>query len=207
MELSQIAGFWMVALMLTLTPGADWAYAIGVGVQGKLIVPSIAGMLAGYGVVISVVSAGLGQLVVANHSAMTALTLAGSGYLFWNGYRSLDRGKSLNIAAMTAEQSWFGNFARGAGITSINPAGIMLLLVLLPQFAKAGVGLALPIQLALLGCIFLVNAVVVYTLLALLSKRVLTRKPSITRIVGRLTSVAMIGIALVMAGRQLLQLG
>ena len=204
MDSSQIAGFWAVALMLTLTPGADWAYAIGVGAQGRLIVPSIAGMLAGYGVVISVVSVGLGQVVVANRGIMLALTLAGSAYLFWNGYRGLGKGKALSIENLTAEQSWFGNFARGAGITSINPAGIMLLLVLLPQFAHAGVGLALPVQLALLGCIFLVNAVIVYTALATLSKRVLTRRPTITVVVGRLTSVAMIALSVVMAAKQLL---
>ena len=41
MEISLIASFWIVSFLLIITPGADWAYAISAGINGRRVVPAV----------------------------------------------------------------------------------------------------------------------------------------------------------------------
>jgi threonine/homoserine/homoserine lactone efflux protein len=43
MDMSVIAGFWIVSFLLIMTPGADWAYTISAGINGRRIVPAVIG--------------------------------------------------------------------------------------------------------------------------------------------------------------------
>ncbi|WP_150538181.1 hypothetical protein [Actinobacillus vicugnae] len=51
--------FAIVALSLTLSPGADWAYMIAAGIQ-KRVIPAILGIVVGYVIVVLIVATGLG---------------------------------------------------------------------------------------------------------------------------------------------------
>jgi threonine/homoserine/homoserine lactone efflux protein len=49
MSLSVMAGFWAVSLLLVITPGADWAYAISAGLRGRgAVIPAVAGMMSAH---------------------------------------------------------------------------------------------------------------------------------------------------------------
>ena len=48
MDSTRFAAFIVVDLMLVMTPGADWAYAITVGVRGGRVLPAVAGLAGGY---------------------------------------------------------------------------------------------------------------------------------------------------------------
>ena len=50
MDLSLVAQFWTLAVLLALTPGADWAYVITAGLRARSIAPTLLGMLSAYGV-------------------------------------------------------------------------------------------------------------------------------------------------------------
>jgi len=178
--------------MLTLTPGSDWAFVISAGVRGRVAIPTIAGMIAGYAAIIGVVSVGLGAIVVANQIAMTGLTVVGSGYLMFMGLKAILSNGGPQLSQAGANGTWVSQFARGAGVTSINPNGIMLLLVLLPQFSSTHVAFPPMLQLLILGSLFLACIVVVYSGLAVFSRRVLGARPAATRIATKVSGTAML---------------
>ena len=46
-----------MSFLLVLVPGADWAYAIAAGLRDRSVLPAVAGLLAGYAVLTTVVAA------------------------------------------------------------------------------------------------------------------------------------------------------
>ncbi len=135
MDFALVVQFWVVAVLLALTPGADWAYAIAAGLRARSVVPSVAGMIAGYVVVVTVVALGLGALIARYPVALTVLTVAGAGYLTYLGITTL----VARVGHIEASDKPIGDrpvsqFFRGFGISAINPKGLLLLLALLPQF-------------------------------------------------------------------------
>lgn len=118
--MSLVLQFWAVALLLALTPGADWAYAIAAGLQTRSVLPSILGMVFGYVVVVAVVAIGVGSLVTEYPVALTVLTLAGAAYLIYPGLSTL----LAKAGAATASDKPVGDrplaqFLRGAGVSGI----------------------------------------------------------------------------------------
>lgn len=198
MNPSLVAQFWFIAGALALTPGADWAYAIAAGMRARSGVPSVLGLLTGYAVVVSIVAVGVGGLVTRYPMALTLLTITGAAYLVWLGLTRLLR----PVPPITASEghiagSAFGQLLRGAGVSGINPKGLLLLLALLPQFTSP-TGLPSTVQMLLLGCIHLFNCAIVYFSVAHLARRLLRSRPRATAVVASLSGVAMILIGALM---------
>jgi threonine/homoserine/homoserine lactone efflux protein len=190
-DASLVVQYWVVAILLTLTPGADWAFAITSGLRARSVVPPLLGILFGYAIVIIVVAVGVGSLVTRYPAALTALTIAGACYLLWLGLTTLTRpaghlaASDRPIAASPVRQ-----FLRGAGVSGTNPKGLLLLLALLPQFTSAR-GWPPAAQMLALGGIHLLNCAAVYFTVALLARRVLRSRPRATVIVTKFSGAAM----------------
>jgi threonine/homoserine/homoserine lactone efflux protein len=196
---SLVLQFWIVAVLLALTPGTDWAYAIGAGLNAYSVIPSILGMLFGYAVVVVVVAVGVGALVSEYPAALTVLTIAGAGYLIFLGVSTL----SNRRGPIAASDRRVGNraitqFVGGAGVSGINPKGLLLLLALLPQFTSPTAAWAPPLQMGVLGGLHVVNCAVVYSSVALLARRVVRSRPrasvTVTTISGVLMAVIGVGM-------------
>lgn len=131
MDWSLVLRFWIVAVILAVTPGADWAYAIAAGIRARSVVPSVLGLIFGYVVVVVIVTVGIGALITQYPIALTALTLAGAGYLIYLGLSTLFG----NVEPVRTSDESLGDrpvaqFFRGAGVSGINPKGVLLLLAL-----------------------------------------------------------------------------
>ena len=87
----------------------------------------------------------------------------------------------------------FAQFARGAGVSGINPKGHLLLLALLPQFTSAD-GWPPSAQMLVLGGLHLLDCVVVYSLVALMARRILSARPRASAIVTRTSGALMLVI-------------
>ena len=85
MNAGAVATFVTIDVLLVLTPGPDWAYVVAVGLRDRMVVPAVAGLVAGYGALTVLVAVGLAALVATSPSALTAMTLAGGAYLIWLG--------------------------------------------------------------------------------------------------------------------------
>jgi threonine/homoserine/homoserine lactone efflux protein len=190
-DASLVVQYWVVAILLALTPGADWAFAITTGLRARSVVPPLLGILFGYAIVIIVVAVGVGSLITRYPAALTALTIAGACYLLWLGLTTLTRpvghltASEKPIAASPARQ-----FLRGAGVSATNPKGLLLLLALLPQFTSPR-GWPPAAQMLALGGIHLLNCAVVYFTVALLARRLLRSRPRATVLVTKFSGAAM----------------
>jgi threonine/homoserine/homoserine lactone efflux protein len=188
---SLVIQFWVIAVLLALTPGADWAFAITAGLRARSVVPPVLGLLFGYAIVITVVAVGVGSLVTRYPAALAVLTIAGACYLLWLGTATLIR----PVAHVTASDRPIGGssarqFLRGAGVSGTNPKGLLLLLALLPQFISPQ-GWPSYAQMLVLGSLHLLNCAALYFAVALLARRVLRSRPRATVIVTKLSGIAM----------------
>ena len=201
MDISLVGQFWIIALLLALTPGADWAFAIGAGLRARSVVPSILGVLFGYAIWIAVVAFGVGSLVTRYPAALTLLTIAGASYLFWLGISTLVRpfqqGEVTDGEPVGAGAGSLGQFLRGTGVSITNPKGLLLLLALLPQFISPQ-GWPSSGQMLVLGSIHLFNCATIYFTVALLARHVLRSRPRAGLIVTKCSGIVMtvVGVAL-----------
>ncbi len=208
-------GFWGVTVLLVCTPGADWAYAVSVGVGGRALVPSIGGILFGYLVVVCAVAVGLGALVAANPVLLDVLTVGGALYLLWLGIGGLLRSAAPLTAHATSRTTGttgtagtpLASFLRGAGVSGFNPKGLLALVALVPQFTSPHAGWAPAVQMLLLGGMFVATCAVVYPAVAMLARRLLAARPRGTMIVARVSAIAMTLIGVSLLAERVAQLG
>lgn len=207
METALVLQFALTAGLFSLMPGADWAYAITAGLRARSIVPPILGLASGYVLVVSVIAVGVGSLVASSPNILTVLTVAGASYILWLGVTTLLGLKSADGTLVTVDTGTGGaagtataaptartgreglhQYLHGMGVSSINPKGLMLLLALLPQFLTDG-GWASGIQMALLGGIFILEILVVYSGVAMTARSLLRSRPRLSLVVSGASGV------------------
>ncbi|MFF6992386.1 LysE family transporter [Streptomyces sp. NPDC010273] len=195
MDTTTLAAFLAVDLLLVFTPGADWAYAISAGLRGRSVVPAVTGLIAGHAAYALVAVAGLAVIVANSPTALTALTVAGAGYLLWLGWGVL-RQPAIPTAAADerADTSRLRPVLKGAGISGLNPKALLLYFSLFPQFIHPATGWPVAAQTGLLSTMHLTACAVVYLGVGLLSRTVLSTRPSAALAVTRVSGAMMIAI-------------
>src|SRR6201999_574942 len=168
---------------------------------------AVGGLVLGYTALTAVVAAGVGALVARDPVLLTALTVAGGGYLIWRGAATLAApAPDLRLAPARAARSAGAltrvpagpTLARGLGVSGLNPKGLLLFLALLPQFADRHGSWPLPGQLALLGVVFTVSCGAFYLGLGTFVQAVLPSRPWAARALTRVSGAAMIVIGAVL---------
>jgi threonine/homoserine/homoserine lactone efflux protein len=197
---------WGMMTLMVLVPGPDWAYIIDSGMRDRTIVPSLAGILVGYLAAVTAVAVGVGAAVSALPWVLIGLTFAAAGYLAFLGVRVLrqppaivaadavEQGDSWGAAPTATSRPWL-RLVQGAGVSGLNPKGLLVLVVLLPQFTDAASAWPIPLQLAVLGLIFVGSCALVYSVVGMGARAVLRVRPSAIRILSRVSGAAMIVLA------------
>lgn len=201
MTLGVFAAFWAVSFLFVLTPGVDWAYALSAGVRGRVVVPAVAGLLAGHLLATVVVAAGVGGLVAGQPMALTVLTVAGAGYLLWLGIGTLRHPSAPSAGpscAIHESASWLRWSVKGTCVSGLNPKVFLLFLALLPQFTDPAAAWPVPVQIIALGLVHAFSCGVVYLLVGFGAQAVLRAHPAAARIVSRFSGAAMIVIAVLL---------
>ncbi|MFE1337964.1 LysE family translocator [Streptomyces sp. NPDC058733] len=219
MDSATLLSFLALDFLLVCVPGADWAYAIAAGLGGRSVTLAVSGLVAGYALHTALASAGLAVLVAGSPALLTALTVAGAGYLVRLGWTVLRRpgvpgdgvpavdGDGARSGAPSGARSGAPSgarggapsgarvFGRGAAISGLNPKGLLLYLSVLPQFlAVRGARLPVPAQTAVLGMLHMACCAAVYCGVGLLARAVLGARPAAARAVTRTSGAAMLGI-------------
>ncbi|MGQ4432046.1 LysE family translocator [Streptomyces sp. SAS_260] len=195
MDTTTLAAFLAVDLLLVFTPGADWAYAISAGLRGRSVVPAVTGLIAGHAAYALVAVAGLAVIVANSPTALTALTVAGAGYLLWLGWGVLRQPAVPTAAAdESADTSRLQAVLKGAGTSGLNPKALLLYFSLFPQFIHPATGWPVAAQTGLLSTVHLTACAVVYLGVGLLSRTVLSTRPSAALAVTRVSGAMMIAI-------------
>ncbi|MEV0242691.1 LysE family translocator [Streptomyces sp. NPDC050674] len=197
MDTTTLAAFLAVDLLLIFTPGADWAYAITAGLRDRSVVPAVAGLVAGYAGYTLLAVAGLVVIVASSGTLLTALTVAGSGYLVWLGWGVLRQPAALTVPgqeAGTEGASGLRVMVRGIGTSGLNPKALLLYFSLFPQFIDPAGAWPVAGQTGLLGSLHMTACAVVYLTVGVLARTVLRTRPAAARAVTRASGAMMIGI-------------
>ena len=211
MNIELLLACWGMMTLMVLVPGPDWAYIIGAGTRDRSIVPALAGILVGYLVAVTAVAVGVGAAVAALPGVLVALTFTAAAYLSYLGIQVLrrppavatgDAGVQSPDGVAGASAAPWRRLAQGAGVSGLNPKGLLVLVVLLPQFTDAAGDWPIPVQLAVLGLIFVGSCALVYAAVGISAKAVLRARPSAMRVISRVSGAAMVALALVLVVEQ-----
>ncbi|MQY37991.1 Leucine efflux protein [Streptomyces sp. RB17] len=202
MDSGLLFSYLAVDLLLVCVPGADWAYVIATALRRGSVPRAVAGLVSGYALHTALATAGLAVLVAGSPKLLTALTVAGAGYLLWLGWGVLRRPA---VPGAMEEPSPDGRlFLRGATISGLNPKGLLLYLSVLPQFLTLhGAHLPVPVQTAALGLLHMACCAAVYLTVGAVSRALLSARPAAARAVARTSGAAMVGIGAVLLAERL----
>ncbi|GAA2339278.1 LysE family translocator [Streptomyces caniferus] len=194
MDTTTLAAFLAVDLLLVFTPGADWAYAISAGLRDRSVVPAVTGLIAGYAGYTLLAVAGLVVIVASSPTLLTALTVAGAGYLVWLGCSVLRQPATLTASERTMDSSRLQIMLKGIGISGLNPKALLLYFSLFPQFIHPATGWPVAVQTGLLGTLHMTACAIVYFGVGVLARTVLKTRPAAARAVTRVSGAMMIVI-------------
>ena len=202
MEMSFIASFWLVSFLLIITPGADWAYTISAGINGRRVIPAVAGLMSGHLLATLIVVAGIGVLIAGHPLALSTITLLGAGYLMWLGIAILRHPPTPNAEEQTMG-TWNRWAVKGLCISGLNPKVFLLFLALLPQFTDPKGSWSVAQQMSTLGGIHLVTCTLVYLLVGYGAKTLLATRPQMAQKVSIASGMIMVAIAALLFYEQL----
>jgi threonine/homoserine/homoserine lactone efflux protein len=194
MEVSSVLAFWVVALLLIMVPGADWAFTVSAGLRGHPILPAVGGLVLGYAAVTTVVAVGVGAVVAGSPAILTGLTVVGGAYLVWHGITTVTHPSTPGTTPDSPVGTDWNTFVKGVGVSGLNPKGLLIFLALLPQFTNPAAGWPVAGQIGILGLAFMATCAVFYLILGSLARTVRHARPAIGRMVSRLSGAAMIAI-------------
>ncbi|MBB6406831.1 LysE family translocator [Arthrobacter sp. AZCC_0090] len=201
--------FVIVAVTLACTPGVDWAYSIAAGLRQRSFVPAVAGLCSGYVLHTALLAAGLAALLAGVPGLLGWLTIAGAAYLLWLGVSTMRSWRGASFSADDAvgqSRNQVRTFLQGMGTSGINPKGLLFFLALVPQFVSPEASLPVPVQSGVLGLTFVLFAGIIYTAVALTSRKLLHSRPAAARVVTLSSGIIMVGLGAVLLGEQLLPL-
>lgn len=194
------------SIALSLAPGPDNIFVITQGIARgrKAAIVTALGMCSGISVHTTAAALGISALVYSSLAAFTIVKYAGAAYLLYLAYKTL-RERSTVRLAQADDRSGAALFKRGFIMNVLNPKVAMFFLAFLPQFVSPGTG-HVTMQMLVLGFIFMLQAIVIFSLIGYFSgsigNLILTR-PRIAKYFDFLTAgvFASLGIRLALADR------
>ena len=207
---SHLLAFALLSFVLIIVPGPNVLFVVSRSLTlGRLAgVGTAAGGQIGVYLQVVAVAFGVGALVQRSVAVFTVIKLAGAAYLVYLGVRAIRHRRSLRDALeVAARPRSFGRILRDGIVVGVsNPKVIVFFAAVLPQFVNRPAG-HVPVQMLLLGSVFLAIAVVCdssWALAAGTARAWLARSPRRLEMVGGAGGLAMIGIgaSLAVTGRK-----
>jgi threonine/homoserine/homoserine lactone efflux protein len=167
-DLQSLLVFIGAGLLLNITPGPDVLYIVGRSIgQGRVAgLVSVLGISTGCLFHVASAALGLSALMLALPLAYDAVRYAGAAYLVWLGVRAI-ASKSSPLHVQRVDPERLGRvFQQGVLTNMLNPKVALFFLAFLPQFTDSSRG-PVPLQIAMLGLIFIGNGTIVCVIYAL----------------------------------------
>jgi threonine/homoserine/homoserine lactone efflux protein len=207
--LDHLAAFALTAFVLIAVPGPSVLFVIGralvLGRSGALT--TVIGNAVGEYVQVMAVAFGIGAIVERSVVVYTAIKLVGGVYLVFLGIQAIRHRRALaSIFEPTERSVGRGRVLREGFVVGIsNPKSVVFFAAVLPQFIDARSG-HVPVQILVLGAVFLLIALVSDGLWALgagSARSWFAKSPTRLSRLGGLGGLVMIGIGarVAMTGR------
>lgn len=160
--LSNLLAFALAAAVLIAVPGPSVLFVIGrslaLGRKGGLL--SVLGNALGMIPQVAAVALGVGVALAQSVLLFTVVKFAGAAYLVFLGIQAIrHRGRRTTAAGPSRSGSTFRILREGFIVGATNPKSLVFFVAVLPQFVEYSAG-GIPMQLASLGAVFLLIALV-----------------------------------------------
>jgi threonine/homoserine/homoserine lactone efflux protein len=169
-DLNQLMIFFTTSVLLALAPGPDNLFVLAQAAQwGKkagLLVT--VGLCTGLLVHTAAVTFGLAAVYAQSAAAFTVVKVAGAAYLAWLAVQAFQAGGQQGATDRVDQLSSGKLYGRGIIMNITNPKVSIFFLAFLPQFADPAKG-SPPLQLLLLGGLFIAATILVFGIISLLA--------------------------------------
>jgi len=169
-DLTHLPLFILASAVLLLTPGPAVLYIIARSVdQGRRAgLVSVCAIEVGNFTHVIAATLGLSALLFSSALAFSIVKYLGAAYLVYVGLRKLFTRDAMHATGNNHLQSLRRIFSQGVVVATLNPKTALFFVAFLPQFVDPSQG-SIAGQILVLGCIFVVMAVVSDSMYALLA--------------------------------------
>lgn len=194
-----LATFVLASTLLSVAPGPDNIFVLLQsalhGRKAGLLITL--GLCTGLIVHTTLVALGIAALVMVSTTAFLLLKLLGAAYLVYLAVGALRASTTTLTSTRAPELSPRQCYLRGILMNLSNPKVAIFFLAFLPQFAHPEAG-SMTIQLLVLGVIFIIVALVVFSLVALLAGLLATwfrQSDKALPVLNRVAALVFLGLA------------
>jgi threonine/homoserine/homoserine lactone efflux protein len=165
MTLTTLLYFLGASVALTIAPGPDNIFVMTQGIARgrKPAIVTALGMCSGISVHTTAAAFGISAVFYSSVVAFNAVKFAGALYLLYLAVRTLRERSAVRLAVADVRPV-AALFKRGFIMNVLNPKVAMFFLAFLPQFVTPGTP-HFPLWMLLLGFIFMLQAVVIFSLI------------------------------------------
>ncbi len=187
---------------LTIAPGPDNIFVLTQGItrgRGPAIITAL-GMCSGVSVHTIAAAFGISALFYSSLPAFNVVKYAGAAYLLYLAYKTMTERSSMALGTADTRGT-AALFKRGFIMNVLNPKVALFFLAFLPQFVTPSAG-HVPLQMLLLGLIFMLQAIVIFSLIGYFSGgigRYLMARPALAKYFDRLTAGVFASLAIRLA--------
>lgn len=159
--------FVVASAALAIAPGPDNIFVLTLSaVHGrKAGIMVTLGLCTGLLVHIATVVLGVAALFKTSVMAFTALKIVGAVYLLYLAWQSFSAGRARFAASSEKPLGAKALYLRGIFMNVTNPKVAIFFLAFLPQFVDPLRG-SIPVQILVLGAVFIVTALIIFSLIA-----------------------------------------
>ena len=201
LPLETLIAFFTTSVLLAIIPGPDNIFVLTQSIfQGKksgLII--MLGLCTG--LIFHTLAVTLGVAVVFQTSifAFTILKIIGAMYLLYLAWQIFKAGnQKIDTKNNNANIDYKKLYYRGIIMNITNPKVSIFFLAFLPQFTNPNLG-PIPLQMLLLGILFLIAALLVFSLIALYSAKlgkIINKSDKSQKILNKLVSLVFVALAI-----------
>lgn len=206
MTVYTLLGYLFACMALTISPGPDNIFVITQGLTRgrKAAIITALGMCSGITVHTTAAALGISAIFYSSAAAFNLVKYAGAVYLLYLAWKALRNSSSLQLSAERNLPAT-ALFRRGFIMNVLNPKVALFFLAFLPQFVAPASG-KIPLQMLLLGLIFMLQAVIIFSTIGWFSGtigRLIAAKPRSARYFDWLTAgvFALLGVRLALTER------
>lgn len=206
MTVYTLLGYLFACMALTISPGPDNIFVITQGLTRgrKAAIITALGMCSGITVHTTAAALGISAIFYSSAAAFNLVKYAGAVYLLYLAWKTLRNRSSLELPAERSLPAT-ALFRRGFIMNVLNPKVALFFLAFLPQFVAPNSG-RIPLQMLLLGVIFMLQAVIIFAAIGWFSGtigRLIAAKPHSARCFDWLTAevFALLGVRLALTER------
>ncbi|SDI44427.1 Threonine/homoserine/homoserine lactone efflux protein [Alteribacillus persepolensis] len=180
-----ILAFLGTAVVLTIAPGPDILFVIAQSMtQNKMAgIATALGLCTGLLVHIAFAAAGISAIIYQSSIAFSVVKYAGAAYLLYLAWQAFRDQSNVALSNDASPFTYRKLYKKGIIMNLLNPKVSLFFLALLPQFTDPTAG-SVPLQMVLFGCIFLIQALLIFSVVSVAAHKTSTlvlRHPRIQR--------------------------